>query len=78
MSSNEIEIIAHDTGPGIKNIELAMQEGYSTASNQVRELGFGAGMGIPNMKRCSDTFSIQSQEEMETQVSMKMFITHRK
>lgn len=78
VSSNEIEIIAHDTGPGIKNIELAMQEGYSTASNQVRELGFGAGMGIPNMKRCSDTFSIQSQEEMETQVSMKMFITHRK
>lgn len=74
ISSNEIEVIAHDSGPGIKDIELAMQEGYSTASNQVRELGFGAGMGIPNMKRCSDAFSIQSQEEMETLVSMKIFI----
>lgn len=76
ISSNEIEVIAHDTGPGIKDIELAMQEGYSTASNQVRELGFGAGMGIPNMKRCSDTFSILSQESMETLVSMKIFIKH--
>ncbi len=76
ISSDEIEVIAHDTGPGIGDIELAMQEGYSTASNQVRELGFGAGMGIPNMKRCSDDFSIMSERNRETVVSMRIYINH--
>ncbi|WIV10569.1 anti-sigma regulatory factor [Proteiniborus sp. MB09-C3] len=74
ISSDKIEIIAHDEGPGIKDIELAMQEGYSTASNQVRELGFGAGMGIPNMKKCSDVFSISSHENEKTLVSMTMYM----
>ncbi len=74
ISSDKIEIKAHDNGPGIKDINLAMQEGYSTASNKVRELGFGAGMGIPNMKRCSDDFSISSCDNKETLVSMKIFI----
>ncbi|MFA5524422.1 MAG: ATP-binding protein [Tissierellales bacterium] len=75
ISSNEIDVTAHDTGPGIKDIGLAMQEGFSTASNQVRELGFGAGMGIPNMKRCADVFNIVSQEQKETIVSMKYKLT---
>lgn len=76
ISPDEVEVIARDTGPGIENIELAMQEGYSTASNQVRELGFGAGMGIPNMKKCSDDFSITSEQNKETIVSMKIYIKH--
>ena len=51
---DEIVIVLSDRGPGIPNVELAMQEGYSTATSQIRELGFGAGMGIPNMKKYSD------------------------
>ena len=53
ISADEIVIIMQDTGPGIPDIEKAMQEGYSTADQNVRELGFGAGMGIPNMKKYS-------------------------
>ncbi|NLV92384.1 MAG: anti-sigma regulatory factor [Firmicutes bacterium] len=49
-----------DRGPGIENIPLAMQEGYSTASEEVREMGFGAGMGLPNIKRSADEFRIES------------------
>lgn len=77
ISPDEVEVIARDIGPGIENIELAMQEGYSTASNQVRELGFGAGMGIPNMKKCSDDFNITSEQNKETIVSMKIYIKHK-
>jgi len=50
-----------DRGPGIEDIDLAMQEGFSTASDSVRELGFGAGMGLPNIKRQSDDFQISSE-----------------
>ena len=55
-----IRIVLKDTGPGIKDVEQAMQEGYSTAPDNIRALGFGAGMGLPNMKRYSDTFGIDS------------------
>jgi len=64
----EVEIIEDhviirltDQGPGIEDIDLAMQEGYSTASDSVRELGFGAGMGLPNIKRQSNDFQISSE-----------------
>lgn len=60
IKENKIIINAYDKGPGIENISLAMKEGYSTATDEVRELGFGAGMGLPNIKKCSDDFSIQS------------------
>lgn len=76
ITTDKIEIRAHDDGPGIKDIKLAMQEGYSTASNMIRELGFGAGMGIPNMKRCSDVFEIYSCENEDTIVSMVIYIKH--
>ena len=56
----EVEITVEDEGPGIEDIEQAMQEGYSTASPEVREMGFGAGMGLPNIKRNCDTFHIES------------------
>jgi serine/threonine-protein kinase RsbT len=58
---DRIELFFVDRGPGIENIELAMKEGFSTASNKVREMGFGAGMGLPNIKRCSDEFYIESE-----------------
>ncbi len=59
-------IIAKDEGPGIENISLAMQEGFSTASSKVRELGFGAGMGLPNIEKHSDDFSIKSEKGSST------------
>ena len=60
ISEDRLEITAEDEGPGIPDIEQAMTEGYTTASNQDREMGFGAGMGLPNIKRNSDIFEIES------------------
>ena len=60
ISEDRLEITAEDEGPGIPDIEQAMTEGYTTASNQAREMGFGAGMGLPNIKRNSDIFEIES------------------
>lgn len=74
VQPNCIRIVARDRGPGIKNIELAMQEGYSTASEKVREMGFGAGMGLPNMKKCSDKFTVVSELGKGTTISMEMYI----
>ncbi|MDD2400636.1 MAG: anti-sigma regulatory factor [Clostridia bacterium] len=59
-----------DTGPGIPNIDKAMQEGYSTAPESIREMGFGAGMGLPNMRNCADTFNIESQKGKGTTIKM--------
>ena len=61
VNPEQIRIITKDTGPGIPDIELAMKEGYSTASDLEREMGFGAGMGLPNIKRCADRINIQSE-----------------
>jgi len=55
-----------DKGPGIPDITKAMQEGYSTASDRVREMGFGAGMGLPNIRRNADEFTIESTEKVGT------------
>lgn len=70
---SHIKIIAEDKGPGIEDIDLAMQEGYSTAPNQVRELGFGAGMGLPNIKRYCDKFTIQSKKGEPTILDMLIY-----
>ena len=67
-----IEIILKDNGPGIENIELAMQEGFSTAHDQIRSLGFGAGMGLPNMKRYTDEMKIESEVGVGTTVTMRV------
>ena len=69
-----IRITAQDNGPGIENVELAMKEGYSTASDKVREMGFGAGMGLPNMKKCSDKFSVDSIFGKGTTITMEMHL----
>ncbi len=67
---DHIELILEDKGPGIADIEQAMAEGYSTASKEVREMGFGAGMGLSNMKRNSDKMEISSTEGKGTTVKM--------
>jgi serine/threonine-protein kinase RsbT len=61
VSPGRIRITADDTGPGIPDIGLAMSEGYSTATPEMRELGFGAGMGLPNIKKNADRFRIDSK-----------------
>ena len=67
---DKIEIVLADKGPGISDIGLAMQEGYSTASDNVRSLGFGAGMGLPNMKRYTDEMNIDSVIGEGTTITM--------
>lgn len=70
ISPEEIKIILEDEGPGIKDIDLAMQEGFSTATDNVREMGFGAGMGLPNIKRYSDSLNISSEIGKGTKLEM--------
>ena len=70
VCEDRIEIILADKGPGIADINLAMQEGYSTATDSVRSLGFGAGMGLPNMKRYTDEMTIDSVVGEGTTIKM--------
>ncbi|MBK9391106.1 MAG: anti-sigma regulatory factor [Bacteroidetes bacterium] len=74
IDSEKIKITIADKGPGISDIEKAMQEGYSTATPQVREMGFGAGMGLSNMKRNSDFMNITSIPGEGTTVELINFI----
>lgn len=67
-----IEIVLEDHGPGIQDINLAMQEGYSTATDTIRSLGFGAGMGLPNMKKYTDSMEIESTVGVGTTITMKV------
>ncbi len=72
VRKDHIEIILDDKGPGIADIEQAMQEGFSTAPDQIRSLGFGAGMGLPNMKRYTDYMHIESTVGVGTRVVMRV------
>ena len=74
VTEDYIEIILADNGPGIKDIEQAMQEGFSTAPDTIRSLGFGAGMGLPNMKRYSDSMEITSTVGVGTKIVMKVLL----
>ena len=67
---DNVKIILTDEGPGIANIELAMKEGFSTAPDDIRSLGFGAGMGLPNMKKNSDSMLIESELGKGTRITM--------
>ena len=58
---DKVNVTLQDNGPGIKDLEKAMQEGYSTAPENIRELGFGAGMGLPNMKKYTDELKINTE-----------------
>lgn len=74
VSESDVEIVLKDNGPGIKNIDQAMQEGFSTAPDNIRSLGFGAGMGLPNMKRYTDYMHIESEVGVGTTITMKVNI----
>jgi len=67
---DKIEIVLKDTGPGIADVSLAMKEGFSTAPENIRSLGFGAGMGLPNMKKNTDTMEIESVLGEGTTITM--------
>jgi len=74
IDSDKLVLEISDDGKGIEDIELAMQAGYSTAADEHREMGFGAGMGLPNMKKNSDQIDVQSQKGQGTQVRMTFLI----
>lgn len=70
VGEDNITVVASDVGPGIPDIKLAMSEGYSTASDDVRMMGFGAGMGLSNMARNADEFKIESTVGIGTRIEM--------
>ncbi len=78
ISADSLRIRMKDEGPGIPDIDLAMKEGYSTASDEVRSMGFGSGMGLPNMKRNSDGLSIVSGPETGTLVEIRIDLKEKR
>ena len=74
FDGKSIVVTITDKAPGISDINLAMQEGYSTASPEVREMGFGAGMGLPNMKKNCDKLNIESTVNVGTKVTMETYL----
>ncbi|MCL2865310.1 MAG: ATP-binding protein [Lachnospiraceae bacterium] len=72
ISDQEVAMILQDKGPGIADISKAMEEGFSTAPDEIRLLGFGAGMGLPNMRKFTDEFNLQSTLGIGTTVTMKV------
>ncbi|WP_372947502.1 ATP-binding protein [Mariniphaga sp.] len=73
IGENDIIIVVSDRGPGIENIEQAMQPGFSTASKEVREMGFGAGMGLSNIKKNTDELSIESRVGEGTTLTFRCY-----
>ena len=74
LEEDHVKIVLADEGPGIPDIDKAMQKGYSTASQKVREMGFGAGMGLPNMKKNTDKLDIQTELGVGTTITMTVFL----
>ena len=72
ISPESVEMVLSDKGPGIADVEKAMTEGFSTASENIRSLGFGAGMGLPNMKKYSDQMKIDTKLGVGTTIFMKV------
>ncbi len=77
VSPDKINIRIKDKGQGIPNIEMAMKEGFSTATHEMREMGFGAGMGLPNIKKNADKFTISSNPGEGTTVSIIFYLTQK-
>lgn len=70
IDEQKISVVIKDVGPGIPDVDLAMQKGYSTASQKVREMGFGAGMGLPNIKNNVDELEIKTEVGVGTEIKM--------
>jgi serine/threonine-protein kinase RsbT len=75
ITPEKVRMVLDDVGPGIPDIELAMQAGYSTAPDEVRNLGFGAGMGLPNMKKYTDAMEIVTKLGVGTKITMEVNLT---
>lgn len=73
----QVTVLTEDKGIGIPDIELAMKEGYSTASPEIQEMGFGAGMGLPNIKQCSDELNIKSQVGVGTDLKAIIYLSSK-
>ena len=78
IDEDRVKISSHDRGPGIADVEQALTEGYSTANEWIRSQGFGAGMGLPNVKRVSDEFAIQSAVGMGTMIRAVIYLKPEK
>ena len=76
IDPNEIDVVFADVGPGIPDIDLAMQEGWSTASEDIRDMGFGAGMGLPNIKKSTDYMDVKTQVGVGTTITIKIFVNN--
>ncbi|TDX49029.1 ATP-binding protein [Orenia marismortui] len=74
VSPSEIRIIASDQGPGIEDLDKAFQPGFSTASEKAREMGFGAGMGLCNIKRYSDNIEVETEVGEGTRIEVKVYL----
>lgn len=74
VSPDVITMVLADKGPGIADVSLAMKEGYSTANDSIRSLGFGAGMGLPNIKKYSDEMDIETELGVGTTIRLKVFV----
>lgn len=74
ISAEEVKMVLRDEGPGIENVEMAMKEGFSTASQKVREMGFGAGMGLPNIKKNVDQMDIDTIVGKGTTLTMVKYL----
>lgn len=74
VTTDMVRIVAQDEGPGITDLDRAMEEGFSTASDEIREMGFGAGMGLPNMKRCADELTIDTKITEGTRVEITIYL----
>ena len=74
-SYRDILVVIDDEGKGIEDVEQAMQEGYTTATDEQRAMGFGSGMGLPNIKRNTDEFEITSELGRGTRIAMRFFVT---
>ena len=74
IEPDRISVYVWDEGPGIEDVQQAMKPGYSTATEEIRELGFGAGMGLPNIARCADEMDLQSELGKGTHLTMKFFL----
>lgn len=74
ITETEIIMTLADKGPGIENVELAMSEGFSTAPDNIRSLGFGAGMGLPNIKKYTDEFNIDTKVGEGTTLNLKVYL----
>ena len=77
LTDEELRLEVSDRGPGIADIELALTEGYSTATEEMREMGFGSGLGLPNIKRNADNLNITSQVDVGTRVEITLYPGNR-